>query len=486
MRDILFRLQPSAPISLQAQIREHLVTAICSGQLAAGERVPSSRHLASQLKVSRNTVSLAYQRLLDDGFLVAHERSGYYVADSIPQPLPSRRSHSMATSLDWTERLRIRPSSQINVAKPQNWHEHPYPFISGQVDPALFPIAEWRDCVRQALGRKWINAWTADAEARDDPMLIEQIRRRLLPARGIRAGDDEILVTLGAQHALYMICSLLVSESTAVAIENPGYRDLRNIFRLRTDRVVPIPLDDQGMIVDERIAFAQIICTTPSHQAPSNVTMSVARREALLAAASKSNALIVEDDYESETNFEGSASPALKAADNEGRVIYVGSLSKTLFPGLRLGFIVAPSDVIREARALRRLMVRHPPSNNQRTVALFLALGHHEGLVMRLKRAYKERRAALRDACKEFLSVGHNEVSFGGSSAWVAGPPDLDAGELAQRALEQGIVIEPGEIYFNEDPAPKNFFRLGFSSIDAHKIRPGIAALAELMDSRRP
>lgn len=479
MRDILFQLQPSAPISLQAQIRENLVSAICAGQLTAGERIPSSRHLADLLSVSRNTVSLAYQRLLDDGFLVVKERSGYYVADSIPTPLQLQDIGEERRTVDWTDRLRIRPSEQINIEKPKNWYEYKYPFIYGQVDRTLFPIAEWRECVRQSLGRKWLDSWTADAQADDDPMLIEQIRKRLLPARGISANDDEILVTLGAQHALYMLSSLLVSDATTVAVENPGYPDLRNIFRLRTERIIPANIDGEGLVVDERLAFAQVICTTPSHQAPSNVTMSTRRREALLAAASDYNALVIEDDYERETSFERSALPALKASDRDGRVIYVGSLSKTLFPGLRLGYIVASADIIRETRALRRLMVRHPPSNNQRTAALFLALGHHDALVMRLKRAYQLRREALKSAFDRYPVA--DSLAIGGSSAWVEGAPVLDTTALAHEARRHGLIIEPGAVYFNEQPAPQNYFRLGFSSIDADRIEPGIKILAELI-----
>jgi len=480
MRDILFQLKPSAPISLQAQIRENMVSAICAGQLSAGERIPSSRRLADLLNVSRNTVSLAYQRLLDDGFLEVRERSGYYVASNFPATPAPAAPATRAPTTDWSSRMRIQPSAQTNIVKPRNWNEYEYPFIYGQVDHALFPIAEWRDCVRQALGRKWLDSWTSDAQEHDDPMLVEQIRKRLLPARGSLAGDGESLVTLGAKHALYMVSSLLVSESTTVAIENPGYPDLRNIFRLRTDRIIPAAIDGEGLVVDDRLSFAQLICTTPSHQAPTNVTMSVARRQALLDAAAASNALIIEDDYESETNFVGAAVPALKAGDADGRVIYVGSLSKTLFPGLRLGYLVASADIIRELRALRRLMVRHPPSNNQRTAALFLALGHHDALVIRLRRTYKERWERLQQAfAAQPVDIG--TPFLGGSSAWVAGPQGLDATQLAADALTQGLIIEPGDVYFMEQPPPRNFYRLGFSSIDTGRIQPGVDLLARLV-----
>ena len=485
MREFLFQLDASGPISLQAQIRAHLVSAIRAGQLSANERVPSSRQLARALNVSRNTVSLAYLRLLDDGFLVVRERSGYFVSESIPEPIKAIEPEADHDGIEWRERLRIRPSAQANIEKPQNWHEFDFPFIYGQVDHALFPIAQWRDCVRQALGRKWLDNWTADAQHHDDPMLVEQIRKRLLPTRGISAAPDEILVTLGAQHGLYMLSSLLVSEATTVALENPGYPDLRNIFRLRTDRIIAAGVDAEGLVVDDTLGAAHIICTTPSHQAPTNVTMSARRRTALLAAAARSGALIIEDDYESETHDDRSALPALKAADHDGRVIYVGSLSKTLFPGLRLGYLVGPKEIIREARALRRLMLRHPPSNNQRTVAIFLALGHHDALVARLKRAYAQRWQALSAAFERHAELPIGRPIRGGSSAWVEGPAWLDANALAEQALAHKLIIEPGAIYHAQAPAPRHFYRLGFSSIDAKRIPAGIELLARLVREQR-
>ena len=487
MRDLLFHLQPTAPTSLQAQIREKIVTAIVGGQLPEGDRMPSSRALARDLKVSRNTVTLAYQSLVDDGFLAGKERSGYYVNRATletAQPTPRRAAVSAGGSkVDWASRLAVSPGAQVNVEKPENWAKYLYPFIYGQVDVALFPIAEWRDCARQALGRRWLEDWAADHHAADDPMLVEQIRTRLLPRRGVMAGENEILITMGAQHALYLLSALLVTPQTTVAVEDPGYPDVRNIFALATDRVVPISVDGDGLITDERLDGCDLVYTTPSHQAPTTVTMTEARRLALLEKARAQDFIIIEDDYEFETNYVCAPLPALKSLDRDGRVLYVGSLSKTVFPGLRLGYLVGPPELIAEARALRRLMVRHPPNNSQRTAALFLQLGHHDAMILKLRRTYAERWRIMGEAIERHLPMLIRMPSHGGSSVWLQGPAGLDADALAVAALAEGVVIETGSVFF-AGANKRNCFRLGFSSIDGTRIVDGIMVLARLIGTK--
>ena len=483
MRDWLVHIRRNEHASLQTQIREALVSAILDGQLARDEPIPSTRKMAKSLGVSRNTVVLAYQGLLDDGYLMARERSGYYVSEkaletATPSPPPSRPKPQGA-AIDWASRLTMDPASQANVTKPLDWQSYAYPFIYGQVDHTLFPLAEWRDCARQALGKKWLGTWTNDTWAHDDPLLVEQIRRRILPRRGIMASDDEILVTLGAQNALFLLTALLVGPETRVAMEEPGYPDVRNIFRLKTPHVSLVPVDDKGLTLPEEIDAADVVFTTPSHQFPTTVTMPLERRLELLRRAARHDFVVIEDDYEFETNYVNEPCPALKSLDDEGRVIYVGSLSKTLFPGLRLGFLVAPRELVAEARALRRLMVRHAPNNNQRTAALFLSLGHHDTLIRRLHRAYRTRWEIMGEALGRHLPDSAHVPSFGGTSFWVKGPGGLDSEELGRAAARKGILIEPGRITFGAEPAPRNFFRLAFSSIDEKKIEPGIRLLAE-------
>jgi GntR family transcriptional regulator/MocR family aminotransferase len=436
------------------------------------------------LGVSRNTVVLAYQGLLDDGYLMARERSGYFVSDkamaaALPGARPAGDAAAAQRGPDWKNRFALLPSRQENIVKPLDWQRFEYPFIYGQLDHGLFPIAEWRDCARQALGRRFLGVWTNDAGGHDDPLLVEQIRRRILPRRGILAADEEILVTLGAQNALYLLSSLLVRKGTRVAMEEPGYRDARNIFALHQAQIDYVAVDAEGLPPNDLVARADIVFVTPSHQSPTTVTLPVERRRALLELASKRDAIVIEDDYEFETNYLNEPAPALKSLDAEGRVVYVGSLSKTVFPGLRLGFMVGPRPLIAEARALRRLMMRHPPNNNQRTAALFLSLGHYDSLIRRLHRVYRERWQVMGESLRRYMPGMARAPGFGGTSYWVRGPASLDADLLAQRLVARSVFIEPGRVQFGGPNPPSNFFRLGFSSIATAKIEPGIRIVAE-------
>ena len=492
MRDWLVHIRRGEQSTLQAQIRQAMVSAILDGQLAGNEPVPSSRKLARSLGVSRNTVVLAYRGLLEDGYLEARQRSGYFVSQRAvetvrarPQPA-SQPSGGHEHAPDWPARFRVHPARQENISKPADWQNYPYRFIYGQVDESLFPLADWRDCAIQSLGRRWISSWTNDRCEEDDPLLVEQIRRRILPRRGIMAKDDEILVTMGAQNALYLLASLLIAAQTKVAMEEPGYSDVRNIFGLRTSHIASIPVDGGGLQLNRDVTGADIVFVTPSHQFPTTVTMPLERRLELLRLAAEHDFVVIEDDYEFETNYVNEPCPALKSLDDAGRVIYVGSFSKTLFPGLRLGFMTGPARLIREARALRRLMVRHAPNNNQRTAALFLSLGHHDTLIRRLQRAYRKRWELMGQALDKYLPGCTDMPGFGGTSLWIRGPDWLDSEQLERDALAQGIIIEPGRIYFGQRPRPKNFFRLGFSSISDDLIEPGIRLLAEVMERQRP
>lgn len=493
MRDYIFHVERQGTTTLQAQIRQMLASAMLSGQMPPGAPVPSTRAMARQLQVSRNTVMLAYQALADDGYLVARERSGFFVSPQMERdlailagPIEARATPETAAppAIDWQSRLRVKPSAQRNISKPANWHDFPYPFIYGQADAALFPIAAWRDCMRQAMSRKWLDAWTDDRFNQDDPMLVDQIHQRILPRRGITANREEILVTLGAQNAIYMVASLLVKPGDRIALEDPGYPDMRNIFALKTENLVPVPLDKEGILAGDHLAGARMAFVTPSHQFPTNRTMSMARRRSLLEWAAAEDALIIEDDYEFETNYTGKPTPALKSLDRSGRVIYIGSLSKSLMPGLRMGFVVADAALIAELRALRRLMYRHPPGNNQRVTALFLALGHHDALIGRLHRAYKERWQAMGRALETHFSGWAASPGFGGTSFWVEGPPRFDANRLAASAMEDGILIEPGNVFFADPRDRQNTFRLGFSSIPLERIEPGIERLRRLADGQ--
>jgi GntR family transcriptional regulator/MocR family aminotransferase len=489
-----FQSAAESGTTLQKQIRQMLVAAILDGQVPSGTALPSSRELADQLGVARNTVVLAYQQLVEEGFLVSRERSGHFVNATMLEgrhgftPTQTVASNDALSRPDWTRRMGRLPSGQRNIVKPSNWQNYEFPFIYGQFDQALFPTNEWRECCMKALSVMEIRNWAPDLIERDDDTLVQQIRTRVLPRRGVFAMPDEIVVTIGAQQALYLVADLLASERTTIGFENPGYPDARNIFENRGARVLPLPVDAGGLRPVEHahvLAQCDYVYVTPSHQCPTTATMPLERRHALLELARAHDIVVIEDDYESENNFSGMPHPALKSLDSDDRVIYIGSLTKTFAPGLRLGYIVAPRELIRELRALRRLMVRHPAAYIQRAFAAFLALGHHDTLLRRLAHAYKERAAVLMAALDEHLPEARYLPVTGGASCWVEGPPWLDATRLTWEAEAHGVLIEPGSVFFMAGVEQRHCFRMGFSAIKLNKIEPGVRALARLLRAQR-
>jgi len=485
----LIQLNDTKPQSLQSQLREALVKAILEGHISAESPLPSSRELARQLTVARNTVVLAYQHLIDENYLIAKERRGYFVNPemlsgrvllngTLDASAPTDRTKSCEVLYDGF--LQPNLAQQRNIFRPLNWQDYEYPFIYGQTDSALFPVNDWRESSRLALSVSAIADWTRDGVDHDDELLVDQIHTKVLPRRGVWARREEILITTGAQNALYLLAQLLLDSQRCVGIEDPCYADARNMFSLFTRKRMLFSVGESGVEVDDRARHCDVMYVTPSHQCPTTSTLPLENRQALLNQASVHNFLIIEDDYESELNFVGAPTPALKSLDEEGRVIYVGSLSKTLAPGLRVGFMVAPKPLIDQARALRRLMYRHPPSNNQRTVGHFLALGHHDSVMLRISQTFRRRWIQMDKALSQHFTFSTKAPVFGGSSFWVALPHGTPAATLESEAAKQGIIISAGDHYFASETGPKNFFRLGFSSIEEEKIEPGIQKLAEV------
>src|SRR5690349_4928825 len=483
----LIHLTFKSRVSLQAQIREMLVGAILDGQIPLGAALPSTRVLAQQLGVARNTVALAYELLVNEGYLQTRSRSGHYVNPEIlaGRAAPRARQFPPPTSpspIAWAPRLSASLSRQRNITKPADWQKYPYPFLYGQFDPVETPVAGWRECSIQALSGVEARAWSGDLIDGDDALLIEQIETLLLRRRSVWAAAEQILVTVGAQHALFLLATLLVGSATTVGVEDPGYPDARNIFASRTPSVVVLPLDADGLALSAALDACEYVYVTPSHQCPTNVTMPLARREALLEWAQRRDRVLIEDDYEIELGFDGRVQPALKSLDRSGRVIYVSSLSKTLAPGIRLGYVVASRELVKELRALRRLMLRHPAANNERSVGLFLAMGYHDGLLRRLKRTCAERSPVVAEALSRHLPEVAFHTVAGASSFWLRFPDGVDTRALAAAAQRHGVLIEPGDVFFAADGLgkmpPRNFARLGFASIATERIEPGIGALA--------
>ena len=487
MTEHYFHIQFDPERTLQEQIREHLVNLILTGKLKCGSSMPSTRSLSKMLKVSRNTIVLIYESLEDSGYLTALDRKGFVVADlylESPNTISKATVNALDDSTEWSTRFKKRPSFQRNIVKPNNWQSFEYPFIYGQIQHDFFPLEQWRDASKKSMSVGWNKYWINDMVESDDPFLVEQIRTRILPRRGIYAEANEIIVTIGTQNSLFLLASLLCSAETKVALENPGFREAANIFSFFDASIIKQPVDSQGITVDQNLDGVDYVFVTPSTQVPTGVELTDRRRQELLQTAQKNDFIIIEDDYDAEINMNPEPKPALKAQDNANRVVYLGSMSKALSPGLRMGFIVASEELVAEIRSLRRTMYRHPPVNNQRQFGLFLSLGYYDSYLRKIREIHASKLARMVSAIEEHLPDMRTapDVNLGATSMWLRAPEHLNTEEVSWVAARESILIEPGAIHFISEPQPKNYFRLGFSAIDAEKIEPGIAALKSIFD----
>lgn len=499
----LIHIDHQADESLQSQIRTKMVQGILVGSFTPSSKFPSSRKLAKQLNVSRNTIVLVYQTLIDEGYLVSKERSGIYVTDNIHQncvstcaisnikkhednkqktALNNEIAHNKTQKINNNYNFKGALSTTNETACPSNWRSYSYPFIDGKFDSSLYPIKEWRDANNRANASGEIYQWSELQGLQDDPMLLDEIRSKILPRRGIQASRDEILVTVGTQQALYLISQLLVDNTVTVAVEEPGYPEMRELLRQQGAKLIYQEIDDKGVVVNNKLDDCDIIYTTPSHQTPTSVTMSMDRRDQLLKKAQQHDFLIIEDDFEFESNFLGQPHPALRSLDKNNRVMYISCLSKVLASGVQIAFIVADSNVVLELKKLRKMVMRNPPLSNQRAVSYFLSLGYYDAFMMHLHKVFFERWLELREALNIYLpnSIDTGPIQ-GGTAYWITGPKQLDGEYLREKAAEIGILIEPVKRYFASSAYPENCFRMGITSIPTDKIRSGVSKLAKLI-----
>ncbi len=485
MTDFLLNIELHHKSSYQQQIREKLVELI--KQDAFGNKpLPSSRKMAQLIGVSRNTIVLVYESLVDDGYLIARKRSGFFVHPDLHiEPIPKQEellSFGTSRAPNWGNRMKEKPSQFTSLNKDKNWFDYPYPFIYGHINIEEFPLYQWRECSRIAESRGKLHEWVEGFIDMDDPELITQIRQQILSKRGIVAQDDEILITLGTQNSLFLLSSLLGDKDVTFGVENPGYVELRHIISLGGSSVKPLAIDSQGLQPGQQLQGCDYVFVTPSHQYPTTVTMPVERRKALLEQACQDNFVVIEDDYESEVNFIENPLPALKSYDQHGRVIYVGSLSKSLTPGTRLGYLVANKELVTELRKLRHYHYRHPPSNNQRITAIFISQGYYDSHVRRMRRCYEEKWLLMQQGLKRYLSNCEIHSTEGSFCFWIGLPAGISSQLLLARAAQKGILIESGDSLFMQEDAPKNYIRLGFSAINSNKILPGLALVGELIE----
>lgn len=471
--------------TLQRQIRERLIHAIATGVLEPGAKAPSSRGLAKRVGVSRNTVLIVYQQLTAEGYLTARERSGLFVAETLVEMASRRLTKTSADTLEPSPQWRalIKRRSRIDWSRriAPDWALHPFPFLEGCLDGELSFMSEWRDASRAAFTAPEFNAWSREFAEGDDDKLMHEVRTKILPRRGIEAREDEVLITEGWKQGLDLIVQLFVDAKRPVAIEEPGLPEVRELLRLHRAGILVQPVDQEGMVVDGRLDRAEIVVVTPRRHAPTGVVMSRARQKQLLRSMAEHDGLVVEIDASS-GGINDAQAPALKSLDEAGRVLHISNLCDVFGPGLRLGVVVAPAEVIRELRKIRSLVAGPAPRAAQRIGALLISLGHHDTAAAKVRRTISERLTALRDALNYYLPrLVLIDPKLSGSSIWVTGPPGLDAALLAKEAATRGVLIEPAKRFFHDERSGANAFKMGVSSLPVGRIRAGVAELAKVI-----
>ncbi|GAB4303439.1 MAG: PLP-dependent aminotransferase family protein [Roseovarius sp.] len=492
MTQVSLFVDPNRSTSLQQQVVEQIRQMILTGRLKGGDPVPGSRALAAQLGVSRNTVIIAYELLAAEGYLVVRPNLGTFVTDDLPDEalnappaggLPSPAAAAGRRRPGMLDRIAARDFPVQEIRNPATARLHT-DFWLGRVDPALFPTAEWR----RILDLKLRYGKLPLAEYGDPqglPALRRAIADHLGPARGISCTEAEIVVTAGSQEALMLIARAAEGEARVFLHEDPGYGGAIHLCARSGVACRPVPVDRDGLIVDalpeERGAMLYV---TPSHQFPTGVTLSLARRLALLAWAERTDSLIVEDDYDGDFRHDGSPLTALRGIDTTGRVLYVGTFSKSLSPALRMGYIVGTAAAARTLGRWKQLLTNGPPWHMQAALAEFMESGAFARHLRCIRRVYRDRRDTLIAAIERHFPGSEIFGRRGGMHiAWRL-PEAACARNLQRRALVRGIGIytaeDGGACLAPGGDRHRDLLMLGYAAVPEARIRAAIADLAAI------
>jgi len=493
----IFRDDPFSPAldtPLYQQLYTHMRTAILSGELKGGMKLPSTRALADELGVSRNTILNAYEQLLAEGYLESVEGSGTFVARVLPDLLLTTTPGHRRVSTDtrraesrpplFSERARLQLAApQMSPSLPPSSKGVPRPFSFGMPALDAFPYELWSRLVVRQARRMPDSAFTYQDAAGYRP-LREAIAAHVTLSRRVHCTPEQIVIVSGAQGALDLASRMLLNAGDPVWMEDPGYFGARGALLGAGAQIIPVPVDNEGLVVADGIArapHARLVYITPSHQFPLGVTMSLARRLALLDWAKRAEAYILEDDYDSEYRFAGRPLAALQGLDDAERVIYIGTFSKVLFPALRLGYLILPPPLVEAFLTVRRLMDVHTPMLEQAVLTDFIAEGHFRRHLRRMRTLYAERRAALLEAVRELPLEIHSPEAGIHCIGWL--PDGMDDLALARRAAAHGLNLWPVSSFSIKPSSTRKGLVLGYGEYSVKAIKDGVRRLAAAMRS---
>jgi len=473
---------------LQLAVHDALRDAILRGRVRAGTRLPATRELASQLGVARGTVVVAYEQLTAEGYLRGAGSAGTFVVETLPdvwfapgkRALPSRRHRGAALS----KRGASLAASRFPVALPGP----PRPFLPFTPAVDLFPRARWAELVSRHARRSDASRFR-DMDARGYRPLREAVAEHLGVYRGVRCNADRVLILPGVHQALDLVARLLLDAGDTTWMEDPGYFGARRVLEAAGAALVPVPVDASGLDVAwalRQAPHARLAYVTPAHHAPSGATLSLDRRMKLLDWADKEGSWIFEDDYDSEFRYEGRPLPALQGIDPQDVVLHAGTLSKSMFPGLRLAYLVVPDALLDPFAAAISTLHRYVPLLPQASTADFIACGDLGRHLRRMRVAYAERRHALVSTLAS--EIGDRLEVTGamcGMQVLARLPPGRGDRAICRRAYEQRLEILPLS-KFAMRPLRRGGLVLGFAAVTPARTRAAVARLREILDRPEP
>ena len=469
-----------------AQLSRALRAAILDGRLRSGARLPATREMAQQLRVSRNTVIAAYEQLRVEGYVHARVGSGTYVSEVEPARTRPARVAPVEATTRYTERLRML---DFGVLRRGDAAQIRWDMQIGEpvTDPALFTA--WR----RTLARAALYADPRYPHSAGLPVLREALAEYLARRRGVDAAPDEIVIVSGTQQGIGLVARVLVEERDPVALEEPHYFGIRWALQTHGARLVGVPVDEEGLVVERLPASSaskapRLVCVTPAHQFPIGATMSLARRQALLAYAAARRCWIVEDDYDSEFRYESEPLPALRSLDRDGRVIHIGTFSKTLFPGLRLGYVVAPRGLVRDLVGAKRLHDLGAPTIEQAAMARFIADGSFERHIRKASSALRARREVVLHGLAQHAA---DRVEVVGASAgmhlavWLRGFDRERCQALIAMARTRGLGIYSIAPHYLRPPRRSGLL-LGYAGLSVRELEAAMQVFGKCVREVAP
>jgi GntR family transcriptional regulator/MocR family aminotransferase len=465
----------SSPVPLSRQIYDFWRLGILGGRFAGGERVPSTRDLAVALDLSRGTITQAYEQLISEGYFQTAHGSGTFVCRQLPEKLLNapavtgrRPTHDASAPLSTFGKRLQQDYQHLGMRAGYICLSHWGPDLN------LFPLDSWHRLYARSLRILGSDALGYAEYTRGYEPLCEEIAKYVSRSRAVTCSADQVIVVNGSQQGLDLCARLLLEPGDEVAVENPGYSGASRVFEATGARLRPVPVDREGIVCTRLGETAKVAYVTPAHQFPTGVALSLRRRLELIGWARQRRAVIIEDDYDSEYRYSGAPMPALQGLATGVAVVYCGTFSKVMFPGLRVGYLIVPRPMVAAFTRAKWLSDRHTPVHQQATLYHFMKDGHLERHIRRMRRTYELRRTTLVESLHRHFG---DRASVFGEAAGMHAYVRFSDSDIATRATRSKVQLRDSGAYYL-GKAPANDYLLGFSMLSESSIREGIKRLA--------